>query len=101
MLRCGNTINTVPSIVLFLSEVRSLSRERPKVGSLVVVTGGIEAGGWCAGRLESRSQDKRSSVLSTGRKKVRKISVPTLLLHEIYRIAFTNAFIVTSRSPSG
>ena len=40
-------------------------------------------------------------LLSSGRKAVRKISVPTLILYEIHHIAFTHAFMVTSRSPSG
>ena len=39
--------------------------------------------------------------LFTGRKTVRKISVPKLILHEIHHTAFTHAFMVTSRSPSG
>ena len=39
--------------------------------------------------------------LSIGRKTVRKISVPTHTLYEIHHIAFTHAFMVTSRSPSG
>ena len=38
---------------------------------------------------------------STGRKTVRKISVPTLILYEIHQAAFTHALMVTSRSPSG
>ena len=43
----------------------------------------------------------RYSILSTGRNTVRKISLPTLMLHGIHHIAFTHAFMVTSRSPSG
>ena len=38
--------------------------------------------------------------LFTGRKTVRKISVPTLILYEIHHIDFTHACMVTSRSPS-
>ena len=40
-------------------------------------------------------------VLSIDRKTIRKISVTTLILYEIHRKAFTHAFMVTSRSPSG
>ena len=39
--------------------------------------------------------------LAIDRKTVRKISVPTLVLNEILRIAFMHAFMVTPRSPSG
>ena len=39
--------------------------------------------------------------LSIGRKTIRKISVPTLIQYKIHHIAFTHAFMVTSRSPYG
>ena len=40
-------------------------------------------------------------INTTGRKTIRKISVPTLIIYEIRHIAFTHAFMVTCRSPSG
>ena len=41
------------------------------------------------------------TFLAIDRKTVREISAPTLVLYEIFRIAFMHAFMVTPRSPSG
>ena len=40
---------------------------------------------------------KNLEELSTGRKTVRKISVPTLIVYGFHQVAFTHVFMVTSR----